>query len=113
LANSAFLQTDLTLDVELKGPESNRPTRRRPVLTRFEQALSGPPPIVAAGQGRRALICTDERFARTAAFREIVAALEAASITVFVYDRALPDAPLYSSSKDADRELVRRPSTAA
>jgi alcohol dehydrogenase class IV len=50
-------------------------------------------PIVAARLGQRALICTDERFARTPAFREIVAALEAASIAVFVYDRVLPDVP--------------------
>jgi alcohol dehydrogenase len=48
---------------------------------------------VAARLGRRALVCTDERFAATGAFAEIVAALRAASIDVFVHDRVLPDVP--------------------
>jgi len=50
-------------------------------------------PAVAARLGRRALVCTDERFAGTAVFAEIVAALKAASIEVFVHDRVEPDVP--------------------
>jgi len=48
---------------------------------------------VAAKLGRRALICTDERFAGTGTFAEIVAALNAASIDTVIYDRVLPDVP--------------------
>jgi alcohol dehydrogenase len=50
-------------------------------------------PVVAARLGKRALICTDERFAGTAVFAEIIASLKAASIDVFVHDRVLPDVP--------------------
>ncbi|TKB27776.1 MAG: iron-containing alcohol dehydrogenase, partial [Mesorhizobium sp.] len=50
-------------------------------------------PVVAARLGRRALVCTDERFAATDPFGEIVAALRAASIDVLVHDRVLPDVP--------------------
>lgn len=50
-------------------------------------------PTVAARLGKRALICTDERFAGTDLFAEIVASLQAASIDVFVHDRVLPDVP--------------------
>ncbi|MDW6024140.1 iron-containing alcohol dehydrogenase [Mesorhizobium sp. BAC0120] len=48
---------------------------------------------VAARYGRRAFICTDERFAGTAVFAEIIAALKSASIDVMVYDQVLPDVP--------------------
>ncbi|RWF76009.1 MAG: iron-containing alcohol dehydrogenase [Mesorhizobium sp.] len=50
-------------------------------------------PTVAARLGRRALVCTDERFAATVAFAEIMEALECASIDVLVHDRVLPDVP--------------------
>lgn len=50
-------------------------------------------PVVAARLGRRALVCTDERFAATGPFAEIVAALRAAAIDVLVHDRVLPDVP--------------------
>jgi alcohol dehydrogenase class IV len=50
-------------------------------------------PGIAAKYGRRALICTDERFAASEPFGEIVNALRAASIETFVYDRTLPDVP--------------------
>ncbi|TIT02365.1 iron-containing alcohol dehydrogenase [Mesorhizobium sp.] len=50
-------------------------------------------PTVAARLGRRALVCTDERFAATVAFAEIITALEGASIDVLVHDRVLPDVP--------------------
>lgn len=50
-------------------------------------------PIVAGRLGKRALICTDERFAATTVFAEIVKALEAASIDVLVHDGVQPDVP--------------------
>ncbi len=50
-------------------------------------------PKVAARLGKRALICTDERFAATPIFAEIVNGLEAASIAVLTYDAVLPDVP--------------------
>ncbi|MBZ9854008.1 iron-containing alcohol dehydrogenase [Mesorhizobium sp. CA13] len=50
-------------------------------------------PDVAAKYGRRAFICTDERFAGTAMFAQIIAALKAGSIETLVYDRILPDVP--------------------
>lgn len=50
-------------------------------------------PAVTSRHGRRALICTDERFAGTAPFAEIVAALRAVPVEVLVYDRVLPDVP--------------------
>ncbi|HWK68885.1 MAG TPA: iron-containing alcohol dehydrogenase [Rhizobiaceae bacterium] len=50
-------------------------------------------PAVAAKYGRRAFICTDERFAATSVFAEILAALKAASIDVLVHDRTMPDVP--------------------
>ncbi|KQV70483.1 iron-containing alcohol dehydrogenase [Rhizobium sp. Root1220] len=50
-------------------------------------------PDVARKLGTKALICTDERFAGTAVFREIVDALKAASVEVLVHDAVLPDVP--------------------
>ncbi|MBB3148250.1 alcohol dehydrogenase class IV [Phyllobacterium trifolii] len=50
-------------------------------------------PAVATRLGRRALICTDERFAGTPVFSEILAALRNASIEIMVHDRVLPDVP--------------------
>lgn len=50
-------------------------------------------PHVAAKHGKRAFICTDERFAGSAAFAEMHAALKAASIETLVYDQTLPDVP--------------------
>ncbi|WP_454818703.1 iron-containing alcohol dehydrogenase [Labrys neptuniae] len=50
-------------------------------------------PVVAARLGRRALICTDERFAATRLFDEIAGSLKAASIDMIVHDRVLPDVP--------------------
>ncbi|TGP22968.1 MULTISPECIES: iron-containing alcohol dehydrogenase [unclassified Mesorhizobium] len=50
-------------------------------------------PAVAGRYGRRALICTDERLARTSEFTEILAGLEAARVATLVYDRTLPDVP--------------------
>ncbi|MEN3148916.1 iron-containing alcohol dehydrogenase [Neorhizobium sp. IRAMC:178] len=50
-------------------------------------------PRVASRLGTRALVCTDQRFARTAVFAEIVTALQAASIDVLIHDGVLPDVP--------------------
>ena len=50
-------------------------------------------PAVAAKHGRRAFICTDERFAATPVFGEMLRSLEAASIEVLIHDRTLPDVP--------------------
>ncbi|WOH68619.1 iron-containing alcohol dehydrogenase [Bradyrhizobium sp. BWA-3-5] len=51
---------------------------------------------VAIKHGRRALLCTDERFAGTAVFSEIVASLKASSVEIFVHDRVQPDVPVDS-----------------
>ncbi|MGE8688860.1 MAG: iron-containing alcohol dehydrogenase [Achromobacter sp.] len=51
---------------------------------------------VAAALGRRALICTDERFAATQEMSELLAALERAGVRVQVYDRTQPDLPVDS-----------------
>ena len=48
---------------------------------------------VAAKSGRRALVCTDERFAATSSFSDMLADLRAAGIAVLVHDRVLPDVP--------------------
>lgn len=50
-------------------------------------------PVVAAKYGRRAFVCTDERFAATSQFAEILAGLHKAAIDTLVYDRTLPDVP--------------------
>lgn len=48
---------------------------------------------IAAKFGKRALICTDERFATTATFADIKKLLEASSIKFHVFDRVAPDVP--------------------
>ena len=55
-------------------------------------------PDVAGKLGKRALICTDERFAGTEMFARSVEGLRAASIEVLVYDQILPDVPRDSVS---------------
>ncbi|WP_306868098.1 iron-containing alcohol dehydrogenase [Neorhizobium galegae] len=50
-------------------------------------------PRVASRFGTRALVCTDQRFAQTAVFAEIVTALRAASIDVLIHDGVMPDVP--------------------
>ena len=50
-------------------------------------------PRVASRLGTRALVCTDQRFAQTAVFAEIVTALQAASIDILIHDGVLPDVP--------------------
>ncbi|KQU83120.1 alcohol dehydrogenase [Mesorhizobium sp. Root102] len=50
-------------------------------------------PAVAVRYGRRAFVCTDERFAATSQFAEILAGLHNAAIVTLVYDLTLPDVP--------------------
>lgn len=50
-------------------------------------------PDVAAKLGKRALICTDERFAATEMFARCVEGLRAASIEVWIHDQVQPDVP--------------------
>ena len=49
--------------------------------------------VVAAKSGRRALVCTDERFAATPSFAEMLADLRASGVEVLVHDGVLPDVP--------------------
>ena len=46
-------------------------------------------PSVAKRLGQRALICTDERFAGTSIFAELVAALNTVSIETLIHDRVV------------------------
>lgn len=48
---------------------------------------------VAAKSGRRALVCTDERFAATPSFAEMMADLRASGVAVYIHDAVLPDVP--------------------
>ncbi|OLP57881.1 alcohol dehydrogenase [Xaviernesmea oryzae] len=50
-------------------------------------------PKVAARLGSRALVCTDQRFAQTPVFAQMIAALRAASVDILVHDGVLPDVP--------------------
>ena len=49
--------------------------------------------VVAAKSGKRALVCTDERFAATPSFAEMMADLRASGIATLVHDTVLPDVP--------------------
>jgi alcohol dehydrogenase class IV len=57
---------------------------------------------VAAKWGRRALVCTDARFAATELFEELLAILDHSDIAVHVYDGVLPDVPRDSVGECAD-----------
>lgn len=48
---------------------------------------------IAARTGTKALVVTDERFAGTPAFAEMIAAVQAAGVDVHVHDAVLPDVP--------------------
>ena len=48
---------------------------------------------VTARHGKRALVCTDARFAGTEAFERLASALEAAGLTISVFDAVEPDVP--------------------
>lgn len=48
---------------------------------------------IAARTGKRALVCTDERFAATPVFAEMKDGLRAASIEIVIHNRILPDVP--------------------
>jgi alcohol dehydrogenase len=58
---------------------------------------------VAARTGRRALVCTDERFAATPLFAAMMDALRAASIEILVQDRILPDVPRDSVAEGVEQ----------
>src|SRR3954465_5254389 len=60
----------------------------------FGKGQRGALATVAAKHGRRALLCTDERFAGTAIFSEIVADRKAPGVGIFVHDRVQPDVPV-------------------
>lgn len=49
--------------------------------------------VVAAKSGRRALVCTDQRFAGTTSFAEMMADLRDSGVEVLVHDAVLPDVP--------------------
>lgn len=49
--------------------------------------------VVAAKSGSRALVCTDERFAATPSFAEMMADLRRAGVDVLVHDAVQPDVP--------------------
>lgn len=51
---------------------------------------------VAAKSGRRALICTDERFAGTQSFAEMMSDLRGSGVDVLVHDGVLPDVPAHT-----------------
>lgn len=57
---------------------------------------------VAAGLGKRALVCTDARLAADPAFTEMLVLLEAEGIAVLVDASAEPDVPRDSCTKVAD-----------
>ena len=57
---------------------------------------------VASQLGRRALVVTDARLAADAAFRAMVAQLEAAGLTVRVDSSTLPDVPVETAVASAD-----------
>ncbi|MFK4809168.1 iron-containing alcohol dehydrogenase [Devosia sp. ZW T5_3] len=58
---------------------------------------------VAARTGRRALVCTDERFAATPVFTVMMDSLRAASIEILVQDTILPDVPRDSVAEGAEQ----------
>ncbi|WP_181700898.1 iron-containing alcohol dehydrogenase [Chthonobacter albigriseus] len=64
---------------------------------------------VAARVGSRALICTDERFAGTAAFEELVAILRSSAVDVHVFARVEPDVPRDSAAVCAEEARAFRP----
>jgi alcohol dehydrogenase class IV len=57
---------------------------------------------VACKHGRRALVCTDARFAATPEFKSMMAALKAADIEVRLLDNVEPDVPLESVGVNAE-----------
>jgi len=50
-------------------------------------------PAIAAKTGRRALVCTDERFAGTSAFAEMMAGLKTAGVETHIHSSVQPDVP--------------------
>ncbi len=66
-------------------------------------------PAVAKRLGQRALICTDERFAASADFAQLLDGLHAAGLAVLVHDRVLPDVPRDSAAECAEAARLFAP----
>ena len=66
---------------------------RLPRKILFGKGQSGALGSVAAELGRRALVCTDARFAATPAFGNLMRLLEDAGLKLRIYDGVLPDVP--------------------
>lgn len=64
---------------------------------------------VAGRLGSRALVCTDERFAGTALFEELLATLRAGAVEVHVFARVEPDVPRDSTAVCAEEARAFRP----
>jgi len=75
---------------------------RPPKEILFGKGQSGAVGLVAARHGRRALVCTDARFAATPAFSAILGSLAAQDIDTHVHDRVEPDVPYDSVALCAD-----------
>jgi len=66
-------------------------------------------PKVATRLGKRALICTDERFSGTDMFADIVASLKTVSVEILVYDAVQPDVPQETVSVCVDHAREFKP----
>ncbi len=75
---------------------------RPPKEILFGKGQSGAVGLVAARHGRKALVCTDARFAATPAFSAILGSLAAQDIDTHVHDRVEPDVPYDSVALCAD-----------
>ncbi|MDY0881488.1 iron-containing alcohol dehydrogenase [Dongia soli] len=64
---------------------------------------------VAAGLGRRALICTDSRFSADPAFAHLLRSLEQAGVEALVYDQVQPDIPRDTVLECCDVAKLLRP----
>ena len=75
---------------------------RPPKEILFGKGQSNAVGMVAAKYGAKALVCTDERFASTAAFARIVDTVKASGGEVHVHDRVEPDVPYDSVAACAE-----------
>ncbi|MBH0239589.1 iron-containing alcohol dehydrogenase [Methylobrevis albus] len=75
---------------------------RLPTEILFGKGQSEALPAVAARLGRRALVCTDERFAASDDFARLRDGLGAAGLAVLVHDRVLPEVPRDSVARCAE-----------
>lgn len=82
---------------------------RPPKEILFGKGQSNAVGTVAAKHGDRALVCTDSRFASTAAFARIVDTVTAAGVAVHVHDRVEPDVPYDSVAVCVEEARAFRP----